>query len=269
MPVHPGRIAGLAELRDGVATRYESQLDGIAAGLIDAFSETGTSVLNQSTGQVSGLSALATTEAFRPGAAAGTAGTADLSGAKEVAFSLGLADGSAVKIVLNASTMVGAAADLSKVTPAELVAAINGRIAADTATPSLAGKVTAGLDAAGRLTFTTAAATGAAARLTVQNMAPTSGRMLVDVGFGVAFGVPPRAAGLFTADAGGSVPERPLRRDRAGGPAPGQRLGRSAARRRRRPAAGRRHRGGRLPVEPGGHRAATPSPTACGRWPRS
>ncbi|KQQ26012.1 hypothetical protein ASF58_13945 [Methylobacterium sp. Leaf125] len=210
MPVQSGRIAGLAELRDGVATRYESQLDGIAANLVDAFSEIGTSVLNQSTGQVSGLSALATTEAFRPGAAAGTAGTADLSGAKEVAFSLSLADGSAVKIVLNASTMAGAAADLSKVTPAELVAAINGRIAADTATPSLAGKVTAGLDTAGRLTFTTAAATGAAARLTVQNMAPTSGRMLVDVGFGVAFGVPPRAAGLFVADAGGSVPSGPF-----------------------------------------------------------
>ncbi|KQP29910.1 flagellar biosynthesis protein FlgK [Methylobacterium sp. Leaf104] len=42
MPVHSGRIAGLAELRDGVATRYESQLDGIANGLIDAFAETGT-----------------------------------------------------------------------------------------------------------------------------------------------------------------------------------------------------------------------------------
>jgi flagellar hook-associated protein 1 len=42
MPVHSGRIAGLAALRDGVATRYESQLDGIANGLIDAFAESGT-----------------------------------------------------------------------------------------------------------------------------------------------------------------------------------------------------------------------------------
>ncbi|MCJ2044566.1 flagellar hook-associated protein FlgK [Methylobacterium sp. J-078] len=45
MPVHSGRIAGLAELRDGVATRYEAQLDGIANGLIDAFAETGTDAL--------------------------------------------------------------------------------------------------------------------------------------------------------------------------------------------------------------------------------
>jgi flagellar hook-associated protein 1 FlgK len=45
MPVHSGRIAGLAELRDNVATRYEAQLDGIANGLIDAFAETGTDAL--------------------------------------------------------------------------------------------------------------------------------------------------------------------------------------------------------------------------------
>ncbi|KQO72474.1 flagellar hook-associated protein FlgK [Methylobacterium sp. Leaf88] len=210
MPVQSGRIAGLAELRDGVATRYESQLDGIAASLIDAFAETGTRVLNQATRQVSALGALATTEAFRPGAAAGTAGTADLGGANEVAFALSLADGSAVKIVLNASTMAGAAADPSRVTPAELVAAINGRIAADTATPSLSGKVTAALDGAGRLTLTTAAASGAAAQLTVQNLDATAGRTLVDVGFGVTGGVPPRAAGLFAADAGGSVPSGPF-----------------------------------------------------------
>ena len=210
MPLRSGRIAGLAELRDGVATRYESQLDGIAASLVDAFAETGTRVLNQATRQVSGLAALGTTEAFRPGGAAGTAGTADLGGANEVAFSLSLADGSAVKIVLNASTMAGAAADLSRVTPAELVAAINGRIAADTATPALAGKVAAALDGAGRLSFTTAAATGAAARLTVQNVDASAGRTLVDVGFGLVAGVPPRAAGLFAAEAGGSVPSGPL-----------------------------------------------------------
>ncbi len=42
MPLQTGRIAGLASLRDEVAVRYESQLDGMAAGLIDAFAETGT-----------------------------------------------------------------------------------------------------------------------------------------------------------------------------------------------------------------------------------
>lgn len=45
MPVHSGRVAGLAELRDGLALRYQSQLDGIANGLIDAFAETGTDAL--------------------------------------------------------------------------------------------------------------------------------------------------------------------------------------------------------------------------------
>ena len=55
-----------------------------------------------------------------------------------------------------------------------------------------------------------AAASGAAAQLTVQNLDATAGRTLVDVGFGVTGGVPPRAAGLFAADAGGSVPSGPF-----------------------------------------------------------
>lgn len=42
MPTHSGRIAGLADLRDTVAVRYEAQLDAMAGGLVDAFAETGT-----------------------------------------------------------------------------------------------------------------------------------------------------------------------------------------------------------------------------------
>lgn len=42
MPVQSGRIAGLATLRDTVTVTYQAQLDVMASGLIDAFSETGT-----------------------------------------------------------------------------------------------------------------------------------------------------------------------------------------------------------------------------------
>jgi flagellar hook-associated protein 1 len=41
MPIQTGALAGLADLRDTVATQYQSQLDSIAGGLINAFSETG------------------------------------------------------------------------------------------------------------------------------------------------------------------------------------------------------------------------------------
>jgi flagellar hook-associated protein 1 FlgK len=41
MPIQSGALAGLANLRDNVATQYQSQLDSIAGGLIDAFAETG------------------------------------------------------------------------------------------------------------------------------------------------------------------------------------------------------------------------------------
>ena len=41
MPIQSGALAGLANLRDNIATQYQSQLDSIAGGLIDAFAETG------------------------------------------------------------------------------------------------------------------------------------------------------------------------------------------------------------------------------------
>lgn len=40
MPLRSGRIAGLTTLRDGAAREYGRQLDAVAAGLVDAFSET-------------------------------------------------------------------------------------------------------------------------------------------------------------------------------------------------------------------------------------
>jgi flagellar hook-associated protein 1 FlgK len=40
MPIQSGALAGLATLRDSVATQYQSQLDSIAGGLVNAFAET-------------------------------------------------------------------------------------------------------------------------------------------------------------------------------------------------------------------------------------
>lgn len=41
MPVQSGRVAGLATLRDTVTVTYQTQLDAVAGGLVDAFAETG------------------------------------------------------------------------------------------------------------------------------------------------------------------------------------------------------------------------------------
>lgn len=41
MPVSSGRIAGLAKVRDVTATQFQAQLDEVARGLIETFSETG------------------------------------------------------------------------------------------------------------------------------------------------------------------------------------------------------------------------------------
>ncbi|MCW2284650.1 flagellar hook-associated protein 1 FlgK [Rhodoblastus acidophilus] len=51
MPIQSGALAGYAQLRDTIAPTYQSQLDALAGGLINAFAET-----NQSTGgQLAGL----------------------------------------------------------------------------------------------------------------------------------------------------------------------------------------------------------------------
>ncbi|WP_264050736.1 flagellar hook-associated protein FlgK [Methylobacterium flocculans] len=199
MPVHSGRIAGLAELRDNLAIRYESQLDAIADGLVDAFTETGLYASGQGGSVVAAGTALTGTSVFRPLAAPGTAGTADFSGTNQAAFTLTLADGSTANIVIDKAAMAARAADPAKVTPAEFLAAINAQMSADTATTPLAGKVTAFLDVSGRLAFATDATSGAAARLTVGNLAATPGATPVNIGFSTASGLPPRAAGLFTA----------------------------------------------------------------------
>ncbi len=77
-----------------------------------------------------------------------------------------LGNGTQATITLDKTTLNSSAKDLSKVTSDELLTAINNQIAAS----SLSGKVTAGLDTGGRLTFQTTA-TGSAAQITVINAA--------------------------------------------------------------------------------------------------
>ncbi|ACA20760.1 protein of unknown function DUF1217 [Methylobacterium sp. 4-46] len=117
-------------------------------------------------------------------------------------------------IVLNKSTLRDAVSDLARVTPAELVAAINSQIAAS-GEANLAGKVSASLGAKGELFLETTAfaslgpdgkpgGTGAYAdvlyegggqvrTITIQNLAPAEGRQLADVGFGSALPMSARA----------------------------------------------------------------------------
>jgi hypothetical protein len=104
--------------------------------------------------------------AWRAGAAArvagsrafGAADTIDFSGTNEVAFSLATrldaATERAGRIVINARTLKGMVGDLARVTPAELVAAINAQIDA-TGRTGLQGTVRASLDADGRVVVKT------------------------------------------------------------------------------------------------------------------
>jgi flagellin len=187
-------VAGFS--RDTAGTVTFSKI-GVDVNAIKLYDVNASSITTAATaGQVFGTTSLTGTAAFRPGAGVGTAGTADFSGTNEVAFALSLADGSKANIVINKDTMASAAVNLAKVTTAEFLDAINNQISADTAATPLAHKVTASLDASGRLTFTTAqTGSGTDAQVSIKNINPTTGNTLVDVGFSAVSGVPTVQAG--------------------------------------------------------------------------
>lgn len=89
--------------------------------------------------------------------------TLDLSGGQSVRFALQVDGNGPQDLVLDAARLTAAVPDLTHVTPPQVVAALNNEIAGN---PALAGRVTAGLDVAGRLSFETTA-TGAARSLVV------------------------------------------------------------------------------------------------------
>ena len=167
-------VAGFSRNASGTVTFSMIGVDVNAVKLYDVNAASITTAATS--GQVFGTTSITGTTAF-------AGGTANFNGTNEVAFSLTLGDGSTATIRLNRAALSSAATDLTKVTTQEFLDAINNQIAADTDAAPLAGKVTAGLDSSGRLTFTTVA-TGAAAQVTIQNVAASGGNTLVDVGFG-------------------------------------------------------------------------------------
>ncbi|MER2249325.1 DUF1217 domain-containing protein [Methylorubrum podarium] len=134
----------------------------------------------------------------------------DFSGRSEAGFlvesRLDAATTQSVTIRLNAQTLAGRVADLSKVTPGEIAAAVAAQIDAS----ALKGKVQAGLAADGSLFFETTGLTdlgadgvaggtgrdadtlvsagGAIRTLAIRNVPLTAGRTAADVGFGTDLG---------------------------------------------------------------------------------
>jgi flagellin len=167
-------VAGFS--RDTTGTVTFSMI-GVDVNAIKLYDVNAASITSPATSaQIFGTSSLTGTTVF-------TGGTANFSTTNEVSFNLLLDGGFTADILINKTTMASAAADLTKVTTQEFLDAINNQIAADTAATPLAGKVSASLDTAGRLTFKTTTAS-ATASVTIQNNTVSGGNTLVDVGFG-------------------------------------------------------------------------------------
>ena len=151
---------------------------GIDVNAIKLYDTNASSITTPATsGAIFGSTALTGTALF-------TGGTANFNTTAEVKFDLTVGTDTAT-ITLNKATLASAVADMTKVTTEEFLDAINNQIAADNTTTPLAGKVTAGLDSAGRLSFTTTATGGgAASTVTVQNATATATFTLANVGFG-------------------------------------------------------------------------------------
>lgn len=117
--------------------------------------------------KVVGSTALTGTSAFTNGTIDFTATSGTPAKPKQVNLSVVLGDGTSASITLDKTTLASSAKDLSKVTSDELLSAINNQLGAS----KLGGKVVAGLDTSGRLTFQTTS-TGSASQLTVLNGTP-------------------------------------------------------------------------------------------------
>ena len=193
-------IAGFSRDSGGAVTFSKIGVDVNAIKLYDVNASSVTTAATS--GQVFAQTSLTGTEAFRPGdAVAANRGTADFSGANEVAFTLSLKDGSTADIVINKVKMDSAAKDLTRVTTDEFLKAINNQINADDAVTPLKGKVTASLDTSGRLTFTTTATgSGDDAKISVKNINASGTNALVDVGFTKISATPTVKAGTSYSD---------------------------------------------------------------------
>ena len=208
-------VAGFSRGSDGGITFSMVNIDVNAIKLYD--SATGSTVTKPATAaQVVGSTSLTGTSAFTqpdptvtPAIVGGTADFATADGAsktKQVNFVISLDEVPAtatdpvipakfVTIQLDKDTLKSTAKDLTKVTTDEILAAINNQIAAS-GTSKLAGKVTASLDTAGRLTFATTD-TGKDVKLKIGNAATTDATKFAatDIGFGTTVNAPTLTAG--------------------------------------------------------------------------
>ena len=169
-------VAGFSRDAGGTITFSKINVNVQSIKLYDTNS---TSVTTAATNaQIVGTTSLTGTSAF-----GGGAGTADFSGPNEVGMTFTIGSTSTT-VTLNAASLKSAAKDLTKVTTDEFLSAVNNQISAS----ALSGKISAGLDDSGRLTFTTSD-TGSSTSLNVSIANPSAtSKKLIDVGFGTVTG---------------------------------------------------------------------------------
>ena len=189
-------IAGFARDASGAISFSKVEINVSSIKLYDT---NATNVATSATAaKVVGSTSLTGTAAFTNGTI--DFNTADANGKfKQVVFQLTLDGGESINIQLDKKTLASTAKDLNKVTTDEILSAINNQISAS-GSGKLAGKVSAGLDEAGRLSFQTTG-TGVTARVSLQVAAAVaSGSLaatsfaLADIGFGSTPGTAATAA---------------------------------------------------------------------------
>jgi flagellin len=180
-------VAGFARASDGTITFSMVNVDVASIKLYDR--NAGTTVTKPATAaQVVGSTSLTGTGAFSGGTADFATVTAGQT--KQINFVIDLGGGASATIQLDKDTLKSTAKDLSKVTTDELLSAINNQIAAS-GTAKLGGKVTAGLDTAGRLTFATVGTgTAATLKIGVANLTDSTKFVAADIGFGATSNAP-------------------------------------------------------------------------------
>lgn len=168
-------VAGFSRDAAGTVTFSKIAVDVNAIKLYDVNASSITTTATSA--EVFGATSLTGTDAFRPTAtvAAGK-GTATFNGTEVLELAIVIDGAAAETLTLDKASLTSAVGDLTKVTTDELLQALNNQIAGNA---NLKGEVSAGLDSAGRLTFTRID-TGAGQTIQVN----TTANNTQDVGFG-------------------------------------------------------------------------------------
>ncbi|MHC2089026.1 flagellin N-terminal helical domain-containing protein [Methylobacterium sp. CM6244] len=194
------RSSDISSLLDGISNgvqAIQAASQGITSitKLLETAKSTASQALADKTGGSSGISGGATEQAAKVTGTSTLAslGTTDATGETTFDFSGPTKDasleitlgGTKSTIRIDSATLASSGTDLSKITSDQLLTAINGQIANNSA---LAGKVTAGTSPDGRITFATTT-TGASASLTVAGSANST----MDIGYGKSTTTPTSA----------------------------------------------------------------------------